>query len=295
MSHTIRVIRAEHLGMCFGVRDAIDLALHRAEAEPLTIVGHLVHNDAVLDALRSKGIATVHEPAQVTTRTAMVTAHGASERTLASTRALGLQVVEATCPLVRVAHRAIAALVRDGYYPVIIGQRSHVEVRGLTEDLDEFDVVLDESDALALTGRPRMGIAAQTTQPIDRVQRLVALIRRRFPQSDVRFIDTVCRPTKERQTAAVELARQCDVVIVVGGSNSNNTRELVTTCARYCPQVHHVQADADLRPDWLVGAHTVGITAGTSTPDEVIDRVERRIRELASDRVGRRHLTGADR
>src|SRR5262249_35130465 len=226
----MRVIRAEHLGMCFGVRDAIELANERAETGPLTILGDLVHNDAVLDDLRSKGIALTRDPASVTTHTVMVTAHGASERALARTRALGLEVVEATCPLVRVAHRALAALVRDGYHPVVIGQRTHVEVRGLTEDLDAFDVVLDESDVMTLEERPRLGIASQTTQPIDRVRSLVALIRRRFPHSDVRFIDTVCRPTKERQQAAVELARRADVVIVIGGANSNNTRELVNTC-----------------------------------------------------------------
>jgi 4-hydroxy-3-methylbut-2-enyl diphosphate reductase len=283
-NRAIRVIRAEHLGMCFGVRDAIELALRHAEAAPLTVLGDLVHNDAVLAVLRSKGIATADDPAHLTTQTVMVTAHGASERTLARTRALGLQIVEATCPLVRVAHRAIKALVRDGYHPVIIGQRTHVEVRGLTEDLDEFDVVLDESEALLLEGHPRMGIAAQTTQPIDRVRHLVALIRRQFPQSDVRFIDTVCRPTKERQDAAVELARQCDVVIVIGGANSNNTRELVNTCGRHCSLVHHIQTEADLRPEWFFASETVGITAGTSTPNEVIERVENHIRELAADR-----------
>ena len=117
----------------------------------------------------------------MTTQTVMVTAHGASERTLASTRALGLEVVEATCPLVHVAHRAVLALVRDGYHPVIVGQRGHVEVRGLTEDLDDFDVVLDEADVLALDEHPRIGIAAQTTQSIERVRHLVALIRQRFP------------------------------------------------------------------------------------------------------------------
>jgi 4-hydroxy-3-methylbut-2-enyl diphosphate reductase len=280
-NRAIRVIRAEHLGMCFGVRDAITLALSRAEAAPLTILGDLVHNDAVLDGLRSKGITTARDPAQVTTRTAMVTAHGASERMLANTRALGLEIVEATCPLVRVVHRAISALMRDGYHPVIIGQRTHVEVRGLTEDLDEFDVVLDESDVLALKPHPRLGVAAQTTQPIDRVQYLVAVIRRQFPQSDVRFIDTVCRPTKERQDAAVQLARRSDVVIVVGGANSNNTRELVNTCSRHCSRVHHIQTESDLRPEWFFAADSVGLTAGTSTPDEVIDRVEHRIRELA--------------
>jgi 4-hydroxy-3-methylbut-2-enyl diphosphate reductase len=277
----MKVIRAEHLGMCFGVRDAITLALRHADAGPLTILGELVHNDAVLDGLRSKGIATVAEPAHVTTRTAMVTAHGASERKLAATRALGLEVVEATCPLVRVAHRAIRALVRDGYHPVIIGQRNHVEVRGLTEDLDEFDVVLDESGILALEERPRIGVAAQTTQPIDRVRQLVALIRRQFPRSDIRFIDTVCRPTKERQHAAVELSRTCDVVIVIGGANSNNTRELVSTCRQHCSHVYHVQTEVDLRAEWFIMAENVGVTAGTSTPDAVIEGVERRIRELS--------------
>ena len=173
---------------------------------------------------------------------------------------------------------------RDGYHPVIIGQRAHVEVRGLTEDLDDFDVVLDEDDVQELDGYPRLGVAAQTTQPIERVRHLVALIRRRFPRSDVRFIDTVCQPTKQRQKAAVELARQCDVVIVIGGANSNNTRELVSTCRRHCSHVHHVQTESDLRSEWFAAAGTVGITAGTSTPDHVIDRIDRRIRQLAVER-----------
>ena len=152
----------------------------------------------------------------------------------------------------------------------------------MTEDLDAFDVVLNEEDVAALDEHPRLGIAAQTTQSIERVQHLVALIRRRFPHSDVRFIDTVCLPTKQRQSAARELARRCDVVIVVGGSNSNNTRELVSTCRQYCERVHHVQTESDLRPEWFTGVGAVGITAGTSTPDQVIDLVERRIREFSA-------------
>ena len=122
----MRILRASHLGMCFGVRDAIELAVRRAETAPLTILGDLVHNDTVLADLRSKGISAATDPAQVTTRTVMVTAHGASERSLARTRALGLEIVEATCPLVNVAHRAVRLLIRDGYHPVIVGQRAHV-------------------------------------------------------------------------------------------------------------------------------------------------------------------------
>jgi len=278
----MKILRASHLGMCFGVRDAIALAIERADTAPLTILGDLVHNETVLADLRARGIAVASDPAEVKTLTVMVTAHGASERKLAGTRALGLDVVEATCPLVHVAHRAIRALRRDGYHPVIIGQRNHVEVRGLTEDLDEFDVVLEEADVEALAYHPRIGVAAQTTQPIERVRRLVALVRRRFPQADVRFMDTVCLPTKERQQAAIDLATRSDVVVVIGGANSNNTRELVETCRRHCPRVHHVQDESDLSPDWFRGAGTVGLTAGTSTPDATVDRIEQRIRLLAA-------------
>jgi 4-hydroxy-3-methylbut-2-enyl diphosphate reductase len=276
----MRILRAAHLGMCFGVRDAIALALEHADAGPLTILGDLVHNPTVLNTLAAKGIAVAQDVAQVDTSTVMVTAHGTSDRTLARTRALGLTVVEATCPLVRVAHRAVAALVRDGYHIVIVGQRDHVEVRGLTGDLDDFDVVLEDADVLALEPHPRIGVAAQTTQPLEKVRHVVALIRQRFPQADVRFLDTVCKPTKERQSAAIEMARQADVVVVVGGRSSNNTRELVKTCARYCPRVHQVQTDADIRPEWFAAAAVVGLTAGTSTPDDVIDRVEARIRQF---------------
>jgi 4-hydroxy-3-methylbut-2-en-1-yl diphosphate reductase len=277
----MRIMRAQFLGMCFGVRDAIALAVGQAETGPLTILGDLVHNPVVLEGLRDKGIAIAQDVGQVRTPTVMVTAHGTSERVLARTRARGLTVVEATCPLVRVAHRAVKALVRDGYHPVIIGHLSHVEVRGMTDDLDDFDVVLDDDDVAGLDPHPRIGVASQTTQASERVQYLVALIRRRFPQSDVRFIDTVCRPTKDRQKAARDLARQSDVVIVVGGTDSNNTRELVVACRLSCSRVHHVQTASDLCPEWFRQAEVVGITAGTSTPDDVIDRVERRIRELS--------------
>src|SRR5262245_24314246 len=169
----MRILRAAHLGMCFGVRDAIALAFEHAEAGPLTILGDLVHNPTVLDALEAKGIAVEQDVARVKTPALMVTAHGTSERTLARTRALGLTVVEATCPLVRVAHRAVSALVRDGYHIVIVGQRDHVEVRGLTGDLDRFDVVLEDEDVLALEEHSHLGVAAQTTQPLEKVRHLV--------------------------------------------------------------------------------------------------------------------------
>ncbi len=261
--------------MCFGVRDAIALALETAKQEPLTILGDLVHNKTVVAELRAKGIRMAQQPADVGTRTVMVTAHGASGRAMSETRGRGLNVLEATCPLVHAALRAVARLVREGYHPVIIGKHDHVEVRGMTEDLDAFDVVLDEEDVAKLRERPRFGVVSQTTQPIDKVRHLVRLIRERFPKSEVRFIDTVCQPTKQRQNAAIELAHKCDVVIVIGGAHSNNTHELVKTCSRFCARVHHVQTADDLRAEWFNETDTVGITAGTSTPDPLIGQVER--------------------
>ena len=150
----MKVLRAAHLGMCFGVRDAIALALSRSKSQPLTVLGDLVHNETVLKTLRDQGVKIEHQVAAVTTSAVMITAHGASDRTMDRVRAQGLQVLEATCPLVHHAHRAVAGLVRDGFHPVIIGRRDHVEVRGITEDLDGFDVVLTEDDVNALTERP---------------------------------------------------------------------------------------------------------------------------------------------
>jgi 4-hydroxy-3-methylbut-2-enyl diphosphate reductase len=278
----MKIIRAEHLGMCFGVKDAIALALETARREPLTILGDLIHNETVLEELRAKGIRIEQQPGNADTRTVMITAHGASRHKISETHGLGLNVLEATCPLVQVAHRSLAKLVHEGFHPLIIGKRDHVEVRGMTEDLDAFDVVLSEEDAANLRERPRFGVVSQTTQPIEKVRRLVQLIRERFPKSEVRFVDTVCQPTKQRQNAAVELAQKCDVVVVIGGAHSNNTQELVKTCSQFCARVHHVQTADDLQEEWFTGAEAVGITAGTSTPDAVIGEVEHWLWDFAA-------------
>jgi len=289
----MKILRAEHLGMCFGVRDAIALALNQSRTELVTILGDLVHNETVLTGLRASGIKIARQVGAVETQTVMITAHGASEKAMGRVRERGLNLIEATCPLVHLAHRAVARLAREGCHPVIVGQRDHVEVRGLTEDLADFDVVLSEADVFELQPRPRFGVAAQTTQPIDKVRWLVELIRRRFPDSEVRFIDTVCQPTKQRQNAAIELAQVADVVVVIGGAQSNNTHELVNTCRRCCSRVHHVQTAGDLREAWFEGAHTVGVTAGTSTPDASIDEVEQWLLQLASRRNDGRVAHGA--
>ena len=277
----MKIQRAEHLGMCFGVRDAIALATRRASETPLTIFGDLVHNETVLAELKEKGIQIAGRTNEIKTETVMITAHGASETSLSQLRAQNHSVLEATCPLVHHAHRSLRKLVDAGFHPIIIGKRDHVEVRGMTEDFQEYDVVLSESDIAKLEEHSRFGIVSQTTQPIERVRQFVELIRQRFPNSEIRFIDTVCQPTKQRQAAAIELAKQCEVVVVIGGANSNNTKELVATCRKFCAHVFHVQTADDLQADWFANVEKAGITAGTSTPDRTINEVEKRIQEFA--------------
>lgn len=279
----MKIIRATHLGMCFGVRDAIALAKEQSRQGPFTVLGELVHNESVLRDLASSGIRFTNGLNGVTTPKVMITAHGAADRTIAAAERGGFEVIQATCPLVHVAHRALKDLVARGFHPVVVGKRDHVEVRGMTGDLDEFDVVLNEEDVRQLRERPRFGVVSQTTQPAERVHALVAVLRQTFPRAEVQFRDTVCQPTRQRQQAAVDLARQCDVVMVVGGSNSNNTKELVATCGRHCTRVYHIQTAADLRVEWLHGAKVIGLTAGTSTPDNVIEEVERVLRCVASE------------
>lgn len=280
LQSSLKILRANHLGMCFGVRDAVALAKQTAAREPVTVLGELVHNETVLNDLRARGVRFANRASESSTSTVMITAHGTSDRTRRTLRDEGFNVLESTCPLVHFAHRALRDLVRDGFYPIIIGRREHVEVRGMTGDLDAFDVVLTEHDLEQLAFKPRFGVVSQTTQPIERVHQLLQKIRSRFSNSEICFRDTVCQPTKQRQSAAIELAQQSDVVVVIGGAQSNNTRELVETCSRFCQRVHHVQSAHDLRPEWFAGATTIGLTAGTSTPDSVIDAVEQTIAKL---------------
>lgn len=282
----MNILRASHLGMCFGVRDAISLVQRQATSGPVTVLGDLVHNPQVLDDLRRRGVRIERQLDAVSTPTVVITAHGSSDRDRQRVEARGHRVLEATCPLVRFAHDRVRDLARAGYHPVVVGQRDHVEVRGLTGDLEAFDVILEDADVDRLQPRPRFGVAAQTTQPWSRVQHLVERLRRRFPDREIRVADTVCMPTKQRQRAAEDLAAASDVVVVIGGAQSNNTRELVATTRRFCPRVHHVQSAADLRSEWFNPDDTVGITAGTSTPDALIGGVERWLAQHAERMPG---------
>lgn len=276
----MQVRMAEHLGMCFGVRDAIDLALGLARQGPLTILGDLVHNPDVVAAMDAAGATRARKLEDIRTPAVLLTAHGTADHVKLRLRDEGKEVHDATCPLVTRVHLAIRKLVEEGRHPVVIGQPNHVEVRGLVGDLDEYTVIQAESDLSQLVERltrdplARLGLVAQTTHPLERVLELVEALHRRFPDADVRFLDTVCQPTKDRQTALRRLAATTDVVVVVGGPDSNNSRKLAELAQSLGRPAYRVAGADELCADWFAGHRIVGLTAGTSTPDEVIAEVK---------------------
>ncbi len=279
----MKIVLAEHFGMCFGVRDAIAQAVDLAEQGPLTILGELVHNPIVRERLRAQGVAEGSlDQSGATSGLVMITAHGASDAKRAAWREHGFQVVDGTCPLVRHAHDQLKRLVAAGYFPVVIGKVGHVEVRGLTEDFPEARVVDLPSDILKLPQRDRYGVISQTTQSIDRVRALVAEIERLHPTSEVRYVDTVCKPTKDRQSALRKLIGAADAVVVVGGRGSNNTRQLVEACRAAGRRAFHIERPNELQPEWFDKTDIVGLTAGTSTMRDTLEAVFNRLQEISS-------------
>jgi 4-hydroxy-3-methylbut-2-en-1-yl diphosphate reductase len=276
---------ARHYGMCFGVRDALRATHDAAKKTPVTILGQLVHNPVVDEHLRALGVrqGELSNPGSASTRDVIITAHGASEAQRASLVRAGLRVTDTTCPLVRKAHDALAVLVGAGYFPVVIGQASHVEVRGLTGDFPGAAVVLDDSDVARVPFHPRIGVISQTTQPVARALELVELLKRRHPLAAIRFVDTICHPTKQRQRSLEELCTRCDTVVVIGGRNSNNTRQLTRSAQRPGCRAFQVEGPDDLQPVWFRHSENVGVTAGTSTLDETVRAVLDRLQAIAAE------------
>lgn len=276
----MNIILAQHQGMCFGVRDALRATHDAAMRQPVTILGQLVHNPLVERHLSAAGAqkGDLNDLASAMTPHVIITAHGASDAARELWRQSGRVVIDTTCPLVHKAHQALAMLVREGYQPVVIGQRAHVEVRGLVGDHPHAVVVLSEADLDQMAVHPRLGVVSQTTQPVELALRLVAAIKQRFQTSEVRFVDTICHPTKQRQTALEDLCRQCDHIVVIGGRNSNNTRQLAEKAAALGARVWQIESDAELQPAWFTDARKVGVTAGTSTLDETVHAVVERLK-----------------
>jgi len=284
----MKVSLASALGTCFGVQDAINLAMTPDFGADLTIVGQLVHNPQVNESLKKNGVSLVADIEaidQIQTKKVMITAHGAAEKTKEKLSDAGFVVYDASCPLVMRVHKTIKSMVQKGYFPVVIGQEDHVEVKGIVGDLKEYLVVNDMSDLgkIELIGAPKLGIVSQTTLQVEKVEHLVRKIRDLGCVDEVSFVNTICQPTRDRQVAVRDLADQVDLMIVVGGYNSSNTKKLVQVCEEKGIEAHHIESFSQLKRDWFYEKKHAGITAGTSTPEYVINEVHEEILKIAKE------------
>ena len=282
----MKVSLASAMGTCFGVRDAIDLAMSPEFHSDLTIVGQLVHNPQVSESLKQNGVSLVpgiEDISQIKTKKVMITAHGAAEKTKQRLHDAGFIVYDASCPLVMRVHQTIKSLVTKGYFPVVIGQKDHVEVKGIVGDLEAHLVINNEDDfeKIKSSGNRKLGIVSQTTQQTDKVAGLVEKIKALDYVDDVAFVNIICQPTQDRQVAVHELANQVDLMVVIGGFNSSNTKKLVQVCEEKGVEAHHIESFRQLDQEWFINKQHVGITAGTSTPEDIINQVHSEILKMA--------------
>ena len=283
---SLEVKRAEKYGFCSGVRIA-DMKVKRFAAKGGTgaILGQVVHNERVVSEMEGLGVRTVDDIAEVTEPTIVFSAHGVPPSFHEKARTQNLQILDTTCKFVYDIHKEAAAALADGYHLIFIGDPRHREVIGYTNDLDPstYHIVskISEAEAVDWSLYPKMKVFYQTTLNADDyepVVRKIEEIGRRVERGD-----TICYATKENQLAARKLAADPDVsvILVVGGRHSANTRHLWEICRELKPS-YLIQGPEDIQSDWFAGVGTVGLTAGASTPDYVIDEVEARLREIAS-------------
>lgn len=282
----MQVIKADVLGMCFGVRDALAVIENVDLPECVTIHGELVHNEKVLAHLEARGFRQATETGRRSlpvTDTVLVTAHGISQAERGRLEQAGKRLVDTTCPLVSRAHAAAQKLQKEGYHVLVIGKPGHVEVQGIIEDLRSYDVIEKVADVRSYPFK-RLGIMCQTTTPVRHAEAIRAAVVARNPHAGVRYLDTICHPTKDHQKALERLLGRVQAMVVVGGSKSNNTRQLVERCREHGVAAYHVQSAADVQAWWFDGIETVGLTAGTSTLDATIQEVHEALMRIRADR-----------
>ena len=277
------VIRvSDSAGFCWGVERALEVA-RKAAAEapaPINTLGPLIHNPGVIVDLQRRGIGVISCPEEATEGTVILRSHGVPKETKGRLCAAGLKVLDATCRFVTSAQEKAAGLNAQGYLVVILGERDHPEVLALRSYAGDDSLVVETPDDLPEElPRPRIGVVVQTTQSRERLSEIVAYLAPRVRELLVH--NTICSATERRQAAAISMARGVDVVIVVGGRNSGNTRRLAEMCAREQPRTYHVESADEIEPGWLLDARAVGITAGASTPADQIEEVTKRLRELS--------------
>lgn len=285
----MRVLLASPRGFCAGVDRAIEIveqALARY-GPPVYVRHEIVHNRHVVDALRAKGAIFVDEPDEAPSGALMIfSAHGVSPAVREAAAKRGLRTLDATCPLVTKVHKEAQRFAREPREIVLVGHAGHVEVEGTLgqapEHMHLVETVIDV-EKLEVRDPSRLAVLTQTTLSVDDTREVLEALRRRFPQIALPRRDDICYATQNRQNAVRELTHEVDLVLVVGAPSSSNSNRLVELASARGIPAYLVESADDIDPAWLAGVRTIGVTAGASAPEVLVERVIERLRGLAPE------------
>jgi 4-hydroxy-3-methylbut-2-enyl diphosphate reductase len=295
--HSVDVLLANPRGFCAGVERAIEIVERALEQQgaPIYVRRQIVHNKFVVEDLRRKGAVFVDELREVPRGgTVIFSAHGVSKKIVAEAKQMGLHVFDATCPLVAKVHVEVSKMLREGKEIVMIGHRGHPESEGTMGQSDSgmhLVETVDDVMRLAVARPERLTYVTQTTLSVDDAAQIVAALKARFPAIRGPKQDDICYATQNRQDAVKFMAPRCDVVIVVGSPNSSNSNRLREVAQNMGVEAYMADNAADLRPEWIAGKDRVGITAGASAPEVLVNELVERLRQLGAKSV--RPLEGA--
>ena len=278
----MKILLAKNAGYCFGVRDAVNMAYDTAEKHgDVYMLGHIVHNENVVEDLDKAGAKVVDSLSDVPEgRPVLLRAHGTHVDVVEEAKNKKMNIVDATCPLVRDIHDEIKALENDGRKIIIIGDHGHDEVIGIASQVKNPTIVATAEEANQLRKTKRAGVVSQSTQTIENVQDIVNILMSKVV--DLRFINTICFPTKRNQEQIKELSKQCDVMFIIGSFTSANSKRLTDLSKERNKRSFQVTCASDINEKWLEDCTAVGISAGASTPDNIIDEVLNRIKEIGN-------------
>lgn len=275
----MEVILVKGAGFCFGVKRAIRLIYEVLEREegPVYTLGPLIHNPQVVKELERRGVKVIENLDGILSGVVVLRSHGVSQKLKSQAREMGLKVVDATCPRVKRVQDLAIRLNREGYKLLIIGEANHPEIVSILEGIEDATVIGPSDSIDSIPRARRIGLITQTTQHIENLRKIANLL---IPRTEeLRIYNTICKAGITRQKSSLELSKEVDIMIVVGGYNSANTRRLAQIC-RENVETHHIEEECHLDKDWFIGKEKVGVTAGTSTPVWILDRVIKRLKEF---------------
>lgn len=266
---------AKSAGFCFGVQRAINIALETAESEDqICMLGDIVHNEDVVEQVRKAGIRKIHKLQKGRNNVLLIRAHGAALKTIESAKRLGYKIIDATCPRVKEIHKIAKQMEEQGYRIIVIGDKKHDEVKGIMGQLEKTAILIENVKAIALNSIKKISkacIVVQSTQNMEKVLEIVKTLRGYIPQ--IKFFNTICKPTRIKQQEIKTMPKENDVMIIIGSRHSANTKRLFQISKSINKHSYWISSKGQIQPDWLKNAKKVGVTAGASTPKSTIQNV----------------------